>query len=137
MQDTIYSQVLEECKSIQDFLEITMSDDPIEAEERGKQLQVYMARTGKMLADAKMVLNHKKSLDIMNILRETARHAGATSTAINELIKAVCKDEQYIVDWVERLNKTCTHQLDFCRSLMANSRAEMTMNTFGGGGNSR
>ena len=41
-----------EAQEIQEFLEITMSDNPQEVIERGNDLQVYMARTGKMLADA-------------------------------------------------------------------------------------
>lgn len=126
--------LLQECEEIQSFLEIQMSEDPREAEERGKELAVYMARTGKMLADAKQLYNAKKGSDIMRILKEVGTKAGATSTATNELIKSACKEEQYLVDWIDRLNRTATHQLDFCRSLMANARAEMNMNAYGGGG---
>ena len=49
-----------EAQEIQEFLEITMSDNPQEVIERGNDLQVYMARTGKMLADAKYILNEQK-----------------------------------------------------------------------------
>lgn len=129
--------IIEECNHIQAYLEISMSEDPAEAQERGKELAVYMARTGKMLADAKQALNERKSSDIITILKKAAKEAKATSTAVNELVKSACKEEQYLVDWIERLNRTCTHQLDFCRSLMANARAEMNMNAWGGGGSSR
>jgi hypothetical protein len=134
MNESLYIALKEEAAEIQSFLEIIMSDDPNEADERGKQLQVYMARTGKMLADARQIYLEKKKGDIMNILRETARNSKATGTAINELVKSVCADEESLVTWIDRLNRSCTHQLDFCRTLMANYRAEMNMNTWGGGG---
>ena len=134
MNESLYIALKEESAEIQAFLEVIMSDDPNEADERGKQLQVYMARTGKMLADARQIYLEKKKGDIMTILRETARNSKATGTAINELVKSVCADEESLVTWIDRLNRTCTHQLDFCRTLMANYRAEMNMNTWGGGG---
>jgi len=38
---------------IHEFLQINCSEDPEEVSERGAQLNVYMAISGKMLADAK------------------------------------------------------------------------------------
>ena len=125
--------LLTEAKEIQAYLEIEVGDDVSEAQERGSTLQVYMARTGKMLADAKKALNLKKQSGIMDILRETSKYSIKSATGINELIKSVCADEQYLVDWCERLNRTCTHQADWCRTLISKYKEEMRMNAFGGG----
>lgn len=125
---------LKECAEIQSFLEINMSDDPVEAEERSKQLAVYMARTGKMLADAKQAHNAAKTSEIMEIIRKTGKANNISHTVINELVKSSCRQEQHLVDWIDRLNATCKHHIDLVRTLMANTRAEMQMNTWGGGG---
>ena len=41
-----------ELEAIQQFLEISISEDMSEVEQRGNELTVYMARSGKLLADA-------------------------------------------------------------------------------------
>ena len=56
----------EEATQIQTFLEIHCSDNPVEIQDRLRMLAVYIARTGKMLADAKKLLNQRKTLEIKN-----------------------------------------------------------------------
>ena len=46
-------QLEKESKQINDFLNMTCSEQPEEALGRGNDLLVYLARTGKMLSDAK------------------------------------------------------------------------------------
>jgi len=47
-------QILRECQTIQAFLEADYpADNPAACDTRGRDLETYMARTGKMLADAK------------------------------------------------------------------------------------
>lgn len=117
-------QILEEAKNIDIYLRSTMSEQVEEVIFRGNDLVVYMARTGKLLADAKYHLNEAKSGDIMNILRDTAKQAGATSTMINELVKSAAREEQYMVDWIDRLNRSCTHEIDWCRTLISKAKEE-------------
>ena len=99
-----------ELEAMQAYLEITISENPAEVVERGATLQVYMARSGKMLADAKQELNKAMQSEVMEIIRKGAQDAGASHTAVNALVKSACRDQQYIVDWVERINRSCTHQ---------------------------
>lgn len=116
-----------EAQEIQDFLEITMSDDPQEVIERGNDLQVYMARTGKMLADAKYMLNKQKHQDTMNIVREFIIDQKLSAKVQNAMIDGICKEWQYLVDWIERLNAACTHQLDWCRSVNSKNKEELRL----------
>ena len=113
-----------ESTMIQSFLEITVSEQVEEVLERGNDLSVHIARTGKMLADAKYHLNEKMKSEVFSTLEKTAKQAGATSTAINAIIKSLCRDEQYIVDWVERLNRSATHQLEWCRTMVSKAKAD-------------
>ena len=121
----------EEATQIQSDLDVTQSEDANEAQERGNMLAAYISRTGKMLADAKYHLNAKKKSDIMETLADVAKRTpNASSTVVNELIKSLCKEEQYLVDWIERLNKTATHQLEWCRTVISKAKAEMAIGSF-------
>lgn len=116
---TPIDKISNELAAIDSYLNITMSEEVQEAVLRGNDLAVYIARTGKLLADAKYHLN--------DTLRETASRAGATSKAVNAIIDSLCKDEQYLVDWCERLNRTATHQLEWCRTVISKAKAEMAL----------
>ena len=48
---TSKEQILAELTNIDSFLNITMSEDVAEAVQRGNDLAVYVARSGKLLAD--------------------------------------------------------------------------------------
>lgn len=120
-------QILEEAIAIDSFLQTTMSEMAEEAVMRGNDLAVYIARTGKMLADAKYHLSQAKRDEVLDVLRETAKNAKATSKATNALIDSICKEEQYLVDWCERLNRSSTHQLDWCRTLISKAKEEMRL----------
>lgn len=120
-------QIIDELTSIDSFLNISQSEDMQEAVVRGNDLSVHIARSGKLLADAKYWLNEKKKDDVFKVLEKTAKQAGATSTAINEIVKSLCKEEQYLVDWSERVNRTATHQLEWCRTLISKGKEEMRL----------
>lgn len=126
-----YFKLQKESQEIQDFLEITMSDNPQEVVERGNDLQVYMARTGKMLADAKLILNGQKRQETMNVVQEFIIDQKLSAKVQNALIDGLCKDAQYLVDWIDRLNAACTHQLDWCRSVNSKNKEEMRLNNLG------
>ena len=114
-------KISKELAAIDAFLNITMSEDVQEAVLRGNDLAVYIARTGKLLADAKYHLNVKKKSEVFDTLRETASRAG------NAIIDSLCKDEQYLVDWCDRLNRTATHQLEWCRTIISKAKTEMAL----------
>ena len=123
---TPIDKISNELAAIDSYLNITMSEEVQEAVLRGNDLAVYIARTGKLLADAKYHLNGKKKSEVFDTLRETASRAGATSKAVNAIIDSLCKDEQY-VDLCERLNRTATHQLEWCRTVISKAKAEMAL----------
>lgn len=120
-----------EAQQIQEFLEITMSDNPQEVIERGNDLQVYMARTGKLLADAKYMLNEQKRHETMDIIRDFIIDQKLSAKVQNALIDGLYREEQYLVDWIDRLNAACTHQLDWCRSVNSKNKEEMRLTNIG------
>ncbi|AVM53345.1 hypothetical protein JN06_01382 [Bacteroides zoogleoformans] len=124
------NQILAELNEIDGFLNITMSENPEEAVVRGNDLAAYVARTGKLLADAKYHLNEAKNNEVMETLRETAKNAKATAKAVNALVDSLCRDEQYMVDWCERANRTATHQLSWCVTVISKAKEEMKLGRF-------
>lgn len=122
---TTRGDLLKEAYRIQEFLDVTMSDNPEEAVHRGNDLTAYLGRTTKMLADAKYHLNESTKADVFDILKEAAKQAKATPSAINKLVKSASRDDQYLVDLIERLNAACVHQLDWCRTIISKAKTEM------------
>lgn len=123
-------RILSELTDINGFLNMTMSENPEEALLRGNDLAAYVARTGKLLADAKYHLNQARNTEVMETLRETAKNAKATAKAVNALVDSICRDEQYLVDWCERANRTATHQLSWCVTVISKAKEEMKLGRF-------
>ena len=120
-------QICKELTDIDSFLNITMSENAEEAVLRGNDLAVYVARSGKLLADAKYWLYEAMNSETMKTLAETAKNAKATATAINALVNSLCREERYLVDWCERCNRTATHQLSWCVTVISKAKEEMKM----------
>ena len=121
---TPFSRLIDECRTIDEFMGITPSDNIEEIVERGNSLVVYVARTGKMLADAKYHLNVIRKAEIMDILNIIIPEK-LSAKVQNALIDSVAREQQYLVDWTERLNRTSVHQLDWCRTLISKAKSEM------------
>lgn len=116
-----------ELVNIDSYLNTTISEDAEEAVERGNDLATYLARSGKLMADANYHLNNAMKAEVMEVLRENAKKAGVSHTATNALIKSLCKEEQFLSDWAERTHKTTTRQLDWCRTLISKAKEEMRL----------
>lgn len=122
-------QILAELQNIDSFLNITMSENAEEAVQRGNDLAYMLLCSGKLLADSKYWLNETMKSEVMQTLVDTAKNAKATATAtaINALISSLCREERYLVDWCERCNRTATHQLSWCVTVISKAKEEMKM----------
>ena len=121
---TAIEDLQREAQGIQDFLEISVSDNPEEVVQRGNDLSVYIARTGKMCADAEYHRDAVLNSEAVRILKE---QAAAPASVINKMIDAACKETNYLVKWCDRLNRTATHQQDWCRSVLSKAKEEMRL----------
>lgn len=119
---------IKEIMEMQDYLEITISDNPQEIIERIGSLNVYMARSGKMLADAKRVLRLKKSDEISTMVMNIAKQNYLSATAQKALVESIAQEENYLVDWLDRINRTCTHQVEALRSLLSYEKEQLRLN---------
>lgn len=121
------TSIKRELEEIQQFLEITISEQPEEVVARGNDLQVYMARTGYLVAKAKENLVDKRRDETMIIVDKIISESKLSASVQKALVEGVCREEQFILTWCERLNATCTHQLDWCRTLISKAKEEMRL----------
>lgn len=121
----------DELKTISDYLNITCSNNPQEIQERISVIMVYMMRTGEMLADAKKMLRKKKSDEIQNTIISIAKESCLSAKIQNALLDSIAEDESFLVDRLDRLNASCTHQLDALRTLLSYEKEAMRLNKTG------
>lgn len=115
-------QIVAELKIIQSVIDVEMNEDIQEAVDRGNYCSAQLARTGKLLADAKLIRDRKLSSEVVTNLKKVV---SLPATTANKYVDALCFDENYLVNWCERVNRSCTHQLDWCRTLISKAKAEM------------
>jgi len=119
---TLY-QLEEEAKSIQDYLDCEIPDEGAAIVDMGNTINVYMSRTGKMLADAKYHQNKAVKESILHELKESINLPAST---LNNLVKSSTERESHLVDWIDRMNRVCTHRVDWLRSVLSKLKAEQS-----------
>jgi hypothetical protein len=124
-------QLKSESESILNYLEITCSNDPEEIKERISNLVVYMSRSGEMLSQAKRILRAKKTSEIQNTIIAIAKAAHLSANVQNALLDSICEEESYLVDRIDRVNRSCTHQVDALRSLLSYEKEDMRITKTG------
>lgn len=121
-----YDKLYQEAEQIQGYLEELIEDDAHEAAKRAGIIFAYMARTAKMLADAKMILTRKRN-EVLEQVLVLLSDQKLSAKLQNSYIDSLCYKEQYLVDWLERLNAACSHGMDLCRSVIGLNRSEMEL----------
>ena len=114
-----------ECQAVQDFLEEPIPDDVNAIAERGNQLSVYLARTGLLMKDAELHYNLSKASEVGKIIERVVKEAMLSAKVQNALVDSISAKEQSLVTWTDRLHKTATRQLDWCRTLISKAKEEM------------
>lgn len=115
-------EIKAELIEIQNFLELELTEDITEAVYRGNTLMVYMARSGKLLADAKIHQDRKLRSEIVEQIKKLVT---LPPSVANKFTSTLVENENYLVNWADRVNATSTHQLDWCRTLISKAKAEM------------
>lgn len=118
----------EELENIQKYLEITVSDDPDEISERLSMIAVYMARTGYILAEAKMELDQAR----VSVYSTHVGTIGKLPATVSKMfIESVTDQQNRLVNWVDRLNSACIHQGDILRTLLSFQKENLKLTRTG------
>lgn len=119
------SDIQDSLIEIQSFIEQAyLSDEIGSVIERATKLEGYMALSGKLLADSKWHYSNVFESGFIEAIKKTSNQSTST---INLYLKSLCKDYQYLVDWADRVNASCTHQVDFSRSLISKLKEQMKL----------
>jgi len=119
-------KILDELVIYHNQIDTMLVDDPNVVVDEIIIAENIMVNSGKLLADAKYWLNEAMHSDTINTMKMlTKEQPKITSTAINQIVKSLCKDQQYLVDFADRINRSATHRADYCRSIMSKHKAEM------------
>lgn len=116
-----------EASAMQSFMEAKPSDDPTILAERLSMANVYIARSGKLLADAKALQD-----DAMVHAYEKHGEALAKlgSTMAQKILSSYCKDTNFIVNWLDRINRGLVHSSDNLRTLISLAKENMRLGRY-------
>jgi hypothetical protein len=119
----------QEAQQLQDYLELECSDNPAEIAERIRTLSVYLARSGRMMAEAKIALRRRQTAEISAAILNIAKQQHLSARVQNTLLDSIAEEEAYMVDWTERINRSCTHQIDALRSLLSYEKEQLRLSS--------
>lgn len=111
------------CQEFQSRLEMEFSkDDPDACLERMTELEVIMARSGQYLADAKYWQDEARGR-----LKQYVEELGSkySISTLNDYVKAKTVDENHVVNWMERINRSCSHLTDNLRTTISYKKEEL------------
>lgn len=120
----ILEKMTREVSEMQTFMEAPPTDEPTILAERLAFCNVYLARSGEMLAQAKRMLG-EATVEVYE--RQGDRLLKAGAQLAGKVIAGYCSKEQFLCDWLERMNRGLVHTSDNLRSLL--SYAKETLRT--------
>lgn len=113
---------------MQEFLERDNSDSPEALVERVTKLNVLLARSGKLLADAKLIQD-EISADVFIANEATIIKMGATLG--RQYVQARTSNINYYVNWLDRLNRAMVHVGDNMRTQISFVKEELRLTKSG------
>lgn len=117
-----------ECTYMQEFLEVGNTDSPDALVERVTKLNALLARSGKLLADAKLIQD-EISAEVFLANETTITKMGATLG--RQYVQASTSNINYYVNWLDRLNRAMVHVGDNIRTQISFAKEELRLNKSG------
>lgn len=128
---TKYEKMENEAQDMQVYMQDECSDNPAEIVERLKRLNVYQARSGLLLSEAKKMYRQKRASEISETIVAIAKENFLSAKSQNALVDSIAQDEAFLVDWLDRINATCKHQQDTLRSILSYEKESLKLNNTG------
>lgn len=108
------------------YLQEISNSEPNDIIDRIEKLSILMSQSGDYLAAAKYYRDALIHSEIMKIMREGMVDK-LSATALNKLVNALAKEENFLVNQFDRINAAATHQIDGLRSILSYRKAEMQL----------
>lgn len=119
-------QLKETAAKMQAFLERELPSEPNDLIEALNLVDILMAKSGQMLADAKYYKDTVVNSAIMQAIKEAYNEKLSAST-INKYVESVARDQAYLVNWIDRINATATHHKDSIRTIISYRKKELEL----------
>lgn len=116
--------IITEIEEMQSFLETTASDNPKELIERLTDINVYLARSGKLLADAK-AYQDEVAANVYAVHMEFISRVPATVAM--KFVSAQSVTANQLVTWLDRINRTLVHAGDNIRTQISFAKQDMAL----------
>ena len=116
----------DKAEKMQKYLEETTPSEPNDLIDRTEKLNILIAQSGKMLADAEWYRDEIVNSAIMKSIKDSMEEK-LSATILNQYIKTTARDYNFLVKWIDRINATATHQIDSIRTIISFRKAEMVM----------
>lgn len=117
-----------ECLAMQRFLEETPANDPNVLSDRLTNVNIYLARSGQLLAQVKQIQDECTN-DIFVAEKDDILKMSATLA--KQYISSFLSDVNYYVNWLDRLNRAFVHSGDNIRTQMSFLKEELRLNKSG------
>lgn len=124
----MYTEELDKLKiiaqKIQDFLEEDFDENPNILVERLGTINTYLAVSGKALADAKLIQDKKVSglySEFNNLIMKMP------ATIATKFIGSQAYEVNFIVNWLDRINKSLVHTGDNLRTQISYAKEELRL----------
>lgn len=125
------NKIIDELREMQTFLEITVGGTAVEIQERISDLQVYLARSGELVAITERLMKAKKAYGLATEVLDKIKADKLSAGVQNAMLDAICIDEAFNAKWADRINRTIVHQIDANRSLLSYEKEGMRLNNTG------
>ena len=116
MKGYTIEDIIRECTEMQGFLEEPASNEPDDLSSRLALLNIYMARSGNLLAIAKSIQDHSRKEFFDNNIDTLGK---LQASVANKMIESATGDANHLVTWLDRINRACTHQSDNLRTIFS------------------
>lgn len=125
-----HEELMVKAKRFQTFLETRPGQEPDQLLERMELLAILMAQSGQCLAEAKYHQDQVINGEIGQAIDRAFSEKLSAST-INQYVKSAAKDYNYLVNWLDRINASATHQLDALRTIISYRKTEFNALNYG------
>ena len=116
--------IIQEIEEMQSFLEITASDNPKELVDRLTDINVYLARSGKLLADAKAYQDQVTANVYSQHMEFLSR---VPATVAIKFVAAQSVTANQLVVWLDRINRTLVHAGDNIRTQISFAKQDLAL----------
>ena len=120
-----FDELKKKAEAMQNFLERPLPEEPNELIKHLESIDTLMAMSGRMLADAKYYQDAIKNAAILTSLSD--EYSTLSQSAKNEFIKTEAKDQNYMVNWIDRINACAVHIKDSIRTIISYRKKELEL----------